>query len=515
MAVRAQQARLEEAMARRRDEEARKLDFWKHTSKYFSALNSQNDRFSHWNSAETLQKSQDAFNREKNMVAEEEAKEEARLIRRNHYMDEAKKEFEAEMRLNRTSRHARAAASPRSTLHDLRNDYERLQMLRYERQQKESEEKMLQHWRINNPEFREMQFKRRTEMAKQAWDAQLKEAEAAREKEEKENEEAKRRLVEEQRLRAEKEREEDLRREQQVELWKQSIEAQREELAKRQKEEQTLKAEIALENQRQKEVFQAEIQRKAAEEKRTKDELGAFLKRQHRIKLLERNKKIQDELEEDKKILEQLQSMQAKEDAQLQAKEKESRTKQLEWLKDVLAKQKVEEEKRRKEMDLLFTEEARKMWDKQEKVWNQEKEARKKLMEDVLKTLAEQTQDKLKLKEKRSRDVLQEKQSIQEEIKKMEVEVELEERKAIRKQEMFVQDLDDQVQEKAAGQEAATKAKDGGLSSSYSAMTLKDVMVWEQKNRDKNELAQKLTKVAATLSDDLAIADFRRKKVKW
>ena len=47
-------------------------------------------------------------------------------------------------------------------------------------------------------------------------------------------------------------------------------------------------------------------------------------------------------------------------------------------------------------MDLLFTEEARQMWDKQEKIWNQEKEARKKLMEDVLKTLADQTQDKLK-----------------------------------------------------------------------------------------------------------------------
>ena len=34
-------------------------------------------------------------------------------------------------------------------------------VIRYERQQKDAEEKMLQHWRINNPEFRELQFKTR------------------------------------------------------------------------------------------------------------------------------------------------------------------------------------------------------------------------------------------------------------------------------------------------------------------------------------------------------------------
>ena len=47
-------------------------------------------------------------------------------------------------------------------------------------------------------------------------------------------------------------------------------------------------------------------------------------------------------------------------------------------------------------MEQLFTEEAKRMWEKQEKMWSAEKEARKKLMEDVLKTLSEQTQSKLK-----------------------------------------------------------------------------------------------------------------------
>ena len=62
----------------------------------------------------------------------------------------------------------------------------------------------------------------------------------------------------------------------------------------------------------------------------------------------------------------------------------------------VLTKQKVEEEMRRKEMDLLFTEEARKMWDKQEALWEKEKEARKKLMQDVINTLGKQTSEKIR-----------------------------------------------------------------------------------------------------------------------
>ena len=47
-------------------------------------------------------------------------------------------------------------------------------------------------------------------------------------------------------------------------------------------------------------------------------------------------------------------------------------------------------------MDQLFTEEAKRMWEKQDKTWAAEREARKKLMEDVLNTLSDQTKSKLK-----------------------------------------------------------------------------------------------------------------------
>merc|ERR1711953_372325 len=58
------------------------------------------------------------------------------------------------------------------TLKDVREEYEQLKVQRMEEQQKEAEEKMLQHWRINNPEYRELQCKKRFEMVQKAWDVQ-------------------------------------------------------------------------------------------------------------------------------------------------------------------------------------------------------------------------------------------------------------------------------------------------------------------------------------------------------
>ena len=59
------------------------------------------------------------------------------------------------------------------------------------------------------------------------------------------------------------------------------------------------------------------------------------------------------------------------------------------------------------------------------------------------------------VKEIRNEEILKEKESLADEIKKMELEVELEERKALKKQEIFVQDLEEQVKSKESEKEKA------------------------------------------------------------
>ena len=75
--------------------------------------------------------------------------------------------------------------------------------------------------------------------------------------------------------------------------------------------------------------------------------------------------------------------------------ERAEKNQRLTWLRDVIDMQKQEEIKRQKEMELLFSEEAEKMWKKQEAVWQKEAEARNVLMEDVLAGLKEQIRVKL------------------------------------------------------------------------------------------------------------------------
>ncbi len=57
--------------------------------------------------------------------------------------------------------------------------------------------------------------------------------------------------------------------------------------------------------------------------------------------------------------------------------------------------QKEEEKRRVKQMEFMFTEEAETTWDKQEKLWSEEKKARKKLMDDVIKGWKDQIQEKV------------------------------------------------------------------------------------------------------------------------
>jgi len=305
-------------------------------------------------------------------------------------MENRRKEFEEELKLNRKSQRTRAANT--KSLYDLRNDYERLQFLRFERQQKEAEEKMLQHWRINNPDYRELQFKKRQEMVQKAWEEQVEE------KQEREK-----------------------------------------------------------------------VEKIKAEEDRLREE---------------------EELKRKAKVAE------------------EARTKQVEWLDGVLSHQRSEEAKRRQDMDQLFTEEAKRMWEKQEKTWSAEKEARQKLMEDVLKTLSEQTKTKLKEKEKRINEITLEKEVLRENIEKMNADIINEQKKQIEKKEMFVEDLDAQIEEK---DRLSTKQNEDQKKTEK----LRVEMLWDQRVRDKNELANRLSKWSFDPSDTAVSADFRRRRAKW
>ncbi len=61
----------------------------------------------------------------------------------------------------------------------------------------------------------------------------------------------------------------------------------------------------------------------------------------------------------------------------------------------VLVQQKEEEKRRMKELDLLFAEETEHFWERQDRIWKDERRARNKLMEDVIAGWKEQCEEKI------------------------------------------------------------------------------------------------------------------------
>ena len=242
--------------------------------------------------------------------------------------------------------------------------------------------------------FRELQCKKRFEMVQKAWDEQRAEKDK-KEAAEKRHEEIRIRVEAEKAMRQdEQERQERRDQAEKIQHWKDVILEQIAELKQRRKEEENVKREVADEQARQKAMDDMERKRRKIDERRRAQDLKEFLSRQHRLKLLTKTAQIQKDLDEDKRLLDEVTAFTAARDAHA-IEERNEKNQRLTWLRDVIDRQKDEEMKRQKEMEMLFSEEAEKMWNKQEAVWKREEDARKALMDDVLAGLKEQIRVKV------------------------------------------------------------------------------------------------------------------------
>ena len=97
-------------------------------------------------------------------------------------------------------------------------------------------------------------------------------------------------------------------------------------------------------------------------------------------------------------------------------------------------------------------------------------------------------------KEKRIDEITLEKEILRENIEKMNADIINEQKKQIEKKEMFVEDLDAQIEEK---DRLSTKQNEDQKKTEK----LRVEMLWDQRVRDKNELANRLSKWSFDPSD--------------
>lgn len=478
----------EEAIVRRREASRQRNEFWDTTSKYFERYHSQNERFELLSSDKMVKKSEEAYRKSK--LAESRR---SNLMRRRHQL-RAKLDAEETENLEKIKKMPIGTSKSQPSLKDVRNEYEKLKEQRMAENQKDSDEKMLQHWRINNPEYRQLQCKKRFEMVQKAWDNQRTEKERI-EDAEKRQEEIRIRVEAEKALRQENdEREAQIGREKRISDWKMVITQQIELLQQRRKDEQDIKRQVAKEQEQEKKLAEMDVKRQKIEEKRKAQDLREFLSRQHRLKLLAKTSQVQKDLDQDRKLLDEMTVFLETADAS-GIEERDEKNQRLTWLQNVIDLQKTEEIQRQKEMEMLFSEEAEKMWKKQETVWKREEDARRHLMGDVLAGLKEQIRAKLQDKERQKEQIEVERSKIEENIDRLSKDIEKEEDVKQRKREVFIEDLDQQTEEKKAATEKGA------------------VIDKAERFRGTNALASKLSKHLNL--DEPVISDFRRRRAKW
>ncbi|NXB75032.1 TCHP protein, partial [Donacobius atricapilla] len=139
-----------------------------------------------------------------------------------------------------------------------------------------------------------------------------------------------------------------------------------------------------------------EEERKQMKEHRKKTELGRFLRHQCDVQLRRRAQQIQEELETDRQILSALLEKED-EDQRRQIARRERAVADVAWMKRVIEEQLQLEKEREAELETIFKEEAKKIWEKREEEWEREKVARDRLMSEVLAGRQRQIQEKMEL----------------------------------------------------------------------------------------------------------------------
>ncbi|XP_023793183.1 trichoplein keratin filament-binding protein [Cyanistes caeruleus] len=252
-----------------------------------------------------------------------------------------------------------------------------------------------EHWNKNNAELREAESELHRKHVREAWGDQLtqqnkEEVTKVEEKKRYENEYETARGEALERTRQEEEKHQ--LEKQQAETLLQQIEElklQETKATKLKKEQENLlKQQWELEN--------LEEERKQMEEHRRKKELGRFLRHQCDVQLRRRAQQIQEELETDRQILSALLEKED-EDQHWQITWRERDVADVAWMKKVIEEQLQLEKEREAELETIFREEAKKIWEKREEEWEREKVARDRLMSEVLAGRQRQIQEKMKL----------------------------------------------------------------------------------------------------------------------
>lgn len=377
---------LERAIVRRHEKEARYRQSWDSASRYFDHLQLKAVKHDSWTSEGLYKVCNEAFNARK---AKEEKQEKlaARRAKLLQLLQQEEKLYEAELEVMRECKRTPSISNTRQCLEEL--------WIRKEADRKSVDERRLSHHsNASDLSNREIETHRLKQEAIKSLSQQL------RMQEERKKSEERTKVEEKKRVEGEYKRLEEERKLQESERLAESsrlheiLKNQVEVLKLREAEATRLKKEQELLLQRQWFLDQEEESRRQRYVQANRKEYGRQLMHQSKVQLQKRAREICDELDKDQEMLEHF----AKEQ-RVWTQETNARREKV--IADAAAAQKMiaehmnREKARKTEVELLFNEEAARVWRKREAEWERERQMREKLLREVMEGLRLQIQDRI------------------------------------------------------------------------------------------------------------------------
>ncbi|XP_036759936.2 trichoplein keratin filament-binding protein isoform X1 [Manis pentadactyla] len=436
------------ARQRHREKEAQIRQQWVQNSRYFRMSDICSVKQAEWSSKTSYQRSMHAYQREK-MKEEHRKRLEARRERLQQLLLEEQdllaRELE-ELRLSMDLRERR-----------IREQHGNLKSAQEEQRKLIAEQLLYEHWKKNNPKLREIELDLHKKHVINSWETQKEEKkqQEATEGEEKKRYENEYEIARREAL--ERMKAEEVRRKLADRLQAEALLQQMEELKLKEVESARLKEEQENLLKQQWELERLEEERKRMAAFRQKAELGRFLRHQYNAQLNRRTQQIQEELEADKRILQAL--LKAEEENQrTHLARREQALADVEWMQQVVEEQLQLERAREAELQMLWREEAKEMWEKREAEWARERSARDRLMSEVLMGRQQQIQEKIEQNRQAQEESLRHREQLIQNLKEARESArrekeESEELKSARKQELEAQVAERQLQAWEADQQ--------------------------------------------------------------
>jgi len=399
----------EQAIVHHRNREDDFRSQWKNTSNYFKTSNVRAAKQQAWSSTEAFQnKCIDAYQ----SSVENDVKAASLKRRRDKLASLIQREtqaYQAELRGLSSSNFDR--------LEQMKERANGLKSAREEKRQKLAQEKLYEHWRENNPDLRTVESKLLQEHVVEEWGDQKVEKQQRLELAKKENLELEKEMEKERLFALEFERQREQEKLDEEKTMAQVLKEQMMEFKAREAEAaewKRLQEDLLVQRWELEKIEEAQKQREMEHRKKN---LGRALLRQHKAQMMRKSRLVQEELNQDRKLLESLIEKE-NQNNEIQTARREKARADAKWMKEVIDEQLRLEKAREAELDMLYQDEAARMWQKREGEWERERQARQRLMAEVLESRQEQIGWRLEELKEQQEESLQRREQL---VKEMEI----------------------------------------------------------------------------------------------